>query len=635
MAKPFFSLRTRLILLILLSVLWGVGLSFILFQNLVVMGPLTVGVLATVWFGGSLLVARYAEKTIRKSEERFQLVARATNDALWDWDLTTNKIWWGEGVKTLFGYSIEDVGPNATWWVERIHPEDRERVVTNAHQVINSGGQFWSDEYRYLRCDGSYAYVFDRGYVMYNEEKKPIRMIGAMLDISERKRAEEQLLRNAFHDGLTSLPNRVLFMDRLGRSIERAKRRKDYLFAALFLDFDRFKIVNESLGHAVGDQLLIAIARRLEMCLRPSDTLARLGGDEFAILLEDMTDGSDATRVADRIQKEFTSPFDLNGQEVFIAVSIGIALSNRGYDRPEDLLRDAETAMYRAKAHGKARYEMFDVKMHTHAVALLRLEADLRRAMDRQELAVHYQPIVSLQTGKMTGCEALLRWQHPRHGLISPVDFIPVAEETGLIVPIGEWVLRTACAQNKVWQKMDLPPLCVTVNLSGRQLQEDLTLVVGQILKETRLPPSCLGLELTESIVIENAQKSIVVLHELKKLGIQLSMDDFGTGYSSLSYLSRFPFDVIKIDRSFVRNVVRDPDHATIATAVIALAHSLKLKVIAEGVETEEQLGFLRSRQCDEMQGYLFSPAVPADTMTKFLQEDRNLLTGVPNETKA
>ena len=575
-----------------------------------------------------ILQRRGAEEALRKSEERFQLIAHATNDAIWDWDLLTNRVWWNEGVQALFGYSADQIGKDASWWMEHIHPEDRERVVSGISGAIEAGQQFWSDEYRYLREDSSYAQVLDRGYVI-RDNGKPVRMIGAMLDVTVRKQAQEQLLHNAFYDALTDLPNRALFMDRLGQLVERSKRRKDYLFAALLLDFDRFKIVNESLGHMVGDQLLIAIARRLETCLRPGDTFARLGGDEFVILLEDVKEANGATRVADSIQKELTVPFNLSGQEVFIDVSIGIALSATGYGRPEDLLRDAETAMYRAKAHGKGRYEMFDSDMHARAVAFLRLETELRRAVERQELFLHYQPMVSLKTGQITGCEALVRWRHPQRGVVSPADFIPVAEETGLIMLIGDWVLREACAQNKAWQQAGLPPLCVTVNISARQFRgKGFCPSIAQVLRETGLAAQHLRLELTESSVMEDIDQTLSMLWEMKGLGVELSMDDFGTGYSSLGYLSRFPFDVLKMDRSFVRNITTNPHDARIAVVVIALAHSLKLKVVAEGVEEEKQLAFLRSQWCDEVQGYLFSPAVSPEAFSEMVQQGRNLAAG-------
>jgi diguanylate cyclase (GGDEF)-like protein/PAS domain S-box-containing protein len=432
-------------------------------------------------------------------------------------------------------------------------------------------------------------------------------------EIGDRQRAEEQLIHTAFHDALTDLPNRALFMDRLGHAIERAKRHEDYLFAVLFLDLDRFKVVNDSLGHMVGDQLLMAIANRIKACLRSADTLARLGGDEFTILLEDIRDVSDAKHVANRIQEELKLPFNLSGNEVFTTASIGIALSAAGYDRPEQLLRDADTAMYQAKAGGKARHEVFDIAMHAGAIALLQLETDLRRAIERQEFRVHYQPIVSLKSGRINGFEALVRWQHPDRGLVSPIEFIPVAEETGLIVAIGLWVLREACRQMHEWQVQfpANPPLTISVNISGKQfLQPDLSEQIKQILQETNLDPRSLKLEITESAIVENAESAAIMLSQLRSVGIQLYMDDFGTGYSSLSYLHRFPMDTLKIDRSFVNRMGVDGENLEIVRAIVTLAHNLGMNVTAEGVETTEQLALLKALKCEYGQGYFFSKPV-------------------------
>lgn len=437
--------------------------------------------------------------------------------------------------------------------------------------------------------------------------------LASIRDITERKRAEEQLLYNAFYDRLTGLPNRALYMDRLRQSIERAKRHDDYLFAVLFLDFDRFKLVNDSLGHVIGDQLLIAIAARLEACLRPGDTVARLGGDEFTILLEDINDVSDVTNIADHIHKILSLPFNLSGHEVFTTASIGITLSTTGCDRPEELLRDADTAMYRAKALGKARYELFHTTMHDRAVSLLQLETGLRRAIENQEFKLHYQPIVSLETGRITGFEALVRWQHPDLGLVSPAEFIPVAEETGLIVPIGSWVMREACRQMRVWQAHFTAslPLTISVNLSLKQFtQPDLVAKIEQILYESSLDAHRLKLEITESLLLENAESATAMLLQLRALGVQLSIDDFGTGYSSLSHLHRLPFNTLKIDRSFVSNMDVGSKNAEIVRAIATLAHNLGMDVTAEGVETADQLAQLRALQCKHGQGYFFSKPV-------------------------
>ncbi|MBI1722449.1 MAG: EAL domain-containing protein [Gemmatimonadetes bacterium] len=444
---------------------------------------------------------------------------------------------------------------------------------------------------------------------------RSVGRVWSFRDVTQRKTAEWQLVHDAFHDALTSLPNRALFSDLLARSIGRARRREDYAFAVLFLDMDRFKVVNDSLGHMIGDQLLIAVARRLEQCVRPGDTVARLGGDEFTILLDDIEDVSDATRVADRTQRELGLPFTLKGQEVFTSASIGIALSESGYERPEDLLRDADLAMYRAKALGKARYEVFDLAMHARAVAQLQLETDLRRAVEREEFRLHYQPMVSLGSGRVTGFEALVRWHHPQRGLVMPDDFISVAEETGLIVPIGRRVLREACHQLRHWQThypMD-PPLTVSVNLSAKQfLQADLLEQIADAVGTSGISASSLRLEITESVIIDNAESAIALLERLRALGVRLDLDDFGTGYSSLSYLHRFDMDALKIDRSFVRNIGDRGENSEIVRTIVTLARNLLMDVVAEGVETAEQLSVLRTLDCEQVQGFLFwNPLTP------------------------
>jgi diguanylate cyclase (GGDEF)-like protein len=429
-------------------------------------------------------------------------------------------------------------------------------------------------------------------------------------DIAERRRAQEQLLHNVFHDGLTGLPNQALFMERLRLALERAKRRQDYLFAVLFLDLDRFKVVNDSLGHMVGNQLLIAIARRLEAVLRSVDTVARFGGDEFTILLEDIEDISTAIHLAERIQEALALPFNLNENEVFTNASIGIVLSSRNYDQPEHLLRDADIAMYRAKTLGKARYKVFNTTMHNRAVVLLQLETDLRRAIKREEFRIYYQPIVSLVTGRIIGFEALVRWHHPERGLISPMEFIPVAEETGMIVFIGQWVLHEACRQMHTWQAQfpTTPPLIINVNLSGKQLtQPDLIKQIDQVLHNTRLDARSLKLEITESVIIDNTESAIAMLSQLRTLNIELQMDDFGTGYSSLSYLHRLPINTLKIDRSFISNIGIRGENLEIVRAIVKLAHSLNMDVTAEGIETVEKLSQLRALRCDRGQGYFFS----------------------------
>ena len=435
---------------------------------------------------------------------------------------------------------------------------------------------------------------------------------------------KEHFRHAAFHDSLTGLPNRAMFTQLLQAEIESTKRRPDHLFAVLFLDLDRFKNINDSLGHTHGDLLLVAFAERLERTLRPIDTLARFGGDEFAILLSGIEDTTAAVRVAERIQEELSQPFDLDKNSSFASASIGIALSSTGYDRPEDILRDADTAMYRAKENGKARYEMFDSGMHAKAVSRLQLEHDLRQAVEQKEFCIYYQPVVGLETKHLAGFEALVRWNHPRRGVVSPADFIPIAEETGLIVPIGQWVLEEACKQVREWQLASPTHrgLSLSVNLSGRQVaQPDCVEQIKNALKVSNLQPHHLKLEITESVVMENAEAAAQTFKQLRALGVQLSIDDFGTGYSSLSYLHRFPLNYLKIDRSFVDRMTTDGDDAIVRT-IATLARNLGMEVIAEGIETEEQYKQLKALGCEYGQGYLFSRPVTVDNAYRLLEKD-------------
>jgi diguanylate cyclase (GGDEF)-like protein len=448
--------------------------------------------------------------------------------------------------------------------------------------------------------------------------------VGVQTDVSDLKHVEAKIVHDAHYDPLTGLPNRISLMERLRHAGERAIHQPDYIFSVLFIDLDRFKMINDSLGHAIGDLLLCEISVRLADCLRPNDMVARLGGDEFVILLEDVKTQDNVIVVAQRILESLSAPFNLEGREIFTSASIGITFSSAGFNRPEDLLRDADLAMYGAKTKGRGRYAVFHPKMHSSTIALLEMENDLRRAVERDELQLYYQPIISLRSNRLVGFEALIRWQHPQQGLISPARFVPVAEETGLIVPIGRWILRQACLQMRQWQQQfpNWPGLTVNVNLSSKQFSAHLTEQVEQTLAETGLEPHYLKLEITESALMSHAESAIATLSQLKQLGIQLAIDDFGTGYSSLSYLHRLPIDTLKVDRSFIHRVDSDGEQLAIVRTIISLAWNLGMDVVAEGVETLKQLAQLRSLRCEYAQGYLFSQPLNVEAITILLSQE-------------
>ncbi len=567
---------------------------------------------------------KMAQEALRESEERYALAARGANDGLWDWNLLTNAVYLSPRWKSMLGFQEHEVEDRLEEWFGRIHDADRERVreEITAHQ--RGLTPHFESEHRLLHKDGGFRWMLSRGLSVFDVSGKALRMAGSQTDITERK----------VSDPLTGLPNRLLFTDRLGRLIKHSKRRKDHLFAVLFLDLDGFKMINDSLGHLVGDQLLVGVANRLEKCLRSSDTVARLGetftvarlgGDEFTILLDDLKEPDDAKRAAERLMDALTSPFVLAGKEVFTSVSIGIALGNTAYDKPEDMLRDADTAMYRAKSLGKARYEVFDADMRASVMARLQLETDLRHALEREEFRNFYQPIVSLESGRIVGLEALLRWQHPKRGLLGPEEFIFVAEETGMIRELGWWSLREACRQMRDWRERSdaVLDLSVSVNLSVKQLlQPNLVEDIKKLLLEARVPPQVLRFEITESAVMADPASATELLQQIKDLGIRLAIDDFGTGYSSLSYLHRFPLDTLKIDRSFINNAAADGEGMEIARTIMPMAKNLRLDVVAEGVETMEQVALLKRLQCRYAQGYYFSrPLAPKD-IGELLTED-------------
>jgi diguanylate cyclase (GGDEF)-like protein len=493
-------------------------------------------------------------------------------------------------------------------------------AIQQAYQVGVSIG------WRYFLQSTGTIYVGYVGFLL--QAIVGMSMIACLLE-DEREASElatVEMEHLAYHDALTGLPNRPLFMDRLIMALAQGNRVNQKL-AVFFLDLDRFKNINDSLGHSTGDTLLKAVAERIRRCMREGDTVARFGGDEFTLLIPRIDYIEDAAKIAQKILETVKIPFNLGGQELFVSTSIGISISPSDGTDPETLVRNADSAMYRAKDQGRDNYQLYAPAMNARALEHLALENMLRKALSHRELVLFYQPVTDMETKRVIGVEALIRWKHPDLGLLSPANFISVAETSGLILPIGEWVLRTACSQIKLWQKRIDSDLFVAVNLSARQFQQpNLVEQIGEVLAEANLNPECLELEITESNAMQNADNTIHTLRELKNLGVRIAMDDFGTGYSSLSYLKRFPIDTLKLDQSFVRNITTDPIDAAIATAVIAMAHSLNLKVVGEGVETEEQFAFLQRQKCDSIQGYLFSPPLSVENLEAYLIDRKAMI---------
>ncbi|MFQ5527828.1 MAG: EAL domain-containing protein [Thermoanaerobaculia bacterium] len=563
------------------------------------------------------------EEELRVSEERYSLAVTGANDGVWDWDLQTGVVYFSDRWKRMLGWSAEEIDGDIEAWFSRVHPSDLPALKQAVADHLGGRTPHFEHEHRLLEKSGTYRWVLARGLAVSDEAGKASRMAGSLTDIHVRKLTEEQLLHDAMHDGLTQLPNSALFRDRLRVAIAQAERRSNYLFAVLFFDLDRFKVINDSLGHSVGDRLLVAIARRLLSFLRPGDTVARLGGDEFAILANDIDHASDATRIAERIQDELSRPFDLGGHEVFTGASIGIALSSTGYASPQEVLRDADIAMYRAKSQGGAHHAVFDLTMHQRAVELLQLETDLRRAVDGNEFVTYYQPIVDLEGGWIQGFEALVRWQHPQRGLVYPKHFIGVAEETGMIVPLGWSVMRQACAQMSEWNRGADRDLSLSVNLSPRQFaQPDLIDRLLEVLEETGMDPCLLRLEIIESLIMDDAKSAIGRLRKLRDLGLQLHLDDFGTGYSSLSYLHKLPTQTVKIDRSFVTRMKPGESSDEIVETIVSLARGLGMHVAAEGLETSDQFLKLRELECEYGQGYYFSRPIDCQQAGTLIEEN-------------
>jgi len=570
--------------------------------------------------------------SLDESHARLVRAARGGSDALWDWDLEADEVHYSERWRELFGLGHADVLPGPTTWLDRIHPEDQSAFQTLLQAHIDGHTEALDHEHRVKGADGRYRWVLVRGLAARDASGKAIRIAGSTIDVSERK----------LFDPLTRLANRTTFKDTVQHQVDQWHEDPEHLFAVLFLDLDRFKVVNDSLGHSTGDRLLISVARRLETFLRPGDMVARLGGDEFAILLDNLEDSDHAELMASRIQELLSRPIHVGTTEVYSTASVGIALSSKGYSKAADIMRDADTALHRAKQSGRDRHEMFETVMHLETLNHFRLEVDLRRALRRDEFEVHYQPLIDLDTGKLEGFEALCRWVHPERGFVSPMEFIPLAEEVGLIAPIDRFVLGQAAAQARNWQlgHQHSADLAISVNVSSKQFaRDDLVAHVERVLEESELDPRSLKLEITESAIMDNPDRAEEILWDLRELGVRLALDDFGTGYSSLGHLHRFPFDVVKIDRSFVSRLgveeaawsgrpkqlrrghrrTRNPE---IVRTIVALAKSLEMDVVAEGVETALHLELLRELGCKYGQGWYFAKPLPTDDVERLLVAD-------------
>ena len=565
---------------------------------------------------------RRTDAALRDSEYKLRTLFTSMNEGLTQVDKNEVIEFVNDRLCEMTGYERDEMVGKKT--LDLLFDDESQQLVLNANEQRKLGvsGQY---EARLRKKSGEMMWVLISGAPIINAEGDLTGTLGMFMDISERRRVEEQLLHDAFHDGLTGLANRALFMDHLHMTIERCKSRHSNYYAVLFLDLDRFKVINDSLGHADGDELLKQIASRLDSITRTGDLLARLGGDEFVLLLTEMLEANDAFDVAERIQDMLKKPFDLSGNEIRISASIGVALSTDGYRTADEMLRDADIAMYQAKSAGKAGYKVFNAAMRAVATTRLKLETEIRAAIDRREFELQYQPIINLKTNELSGFEALVRWRHPTRGIIHPDEFIPAAEETGLILPLGRWILNESCRRMREWQEQyhQASSLVINVNLSCKQfLQADLADIVSGTLNETGLSPHCLKLEITESYLIENSENAVNIMNCLRDLGVGLSLDDFGTGYSSLSYLHRLPLTSLKIDRSFISRMTDSGENSEIVRTIIRLAQNLRMVVIAEGIETPDQLLKLKALNCGFGQGFLFSRPLEADQAGEFIKEN-------------
>ena len=568
---------------------------------------------------------KLAEQRLRASEERYALASRGANDGLWDWLLDTDEVYYSPRWKSMLGYAEAEIGTSVDEWFKRVHEEDFPGLEAALDLHLSGQRENLQHEFRMRHADGGDIWVLARGIAVRDADGMAVRMAGSMTDITARKTAERQLLFDAFHDGMTGLPNRTLLLDRIGLAIDRHRRSGGRHFAVLLIDLDRFKSINDTRGSDVGDQILRTMAERLESSRRMGDTLARISADEFGMLLNDIDDVGDALSAADRVAKAVAVPVHLDEHDVVLTASIGVAMSATGYDRPEDMLRDASLAVFRAKQGGRNRVDVFDNTLRRQAMALMRTEADLRTAIEQQQLCLFYQPILGILSGRIAGFEALMRWRHPKRGLVPPAEFIPLAEECGLIVPMGRWALREATRQVAAWQRrFPRPtPLFMSVNVSSQQFRDDdLVERVREVLEESAIPPSSLKLEITESLLMQDPEKCRELMQRIRDMDVRLSIDDFGTGYSSLGYLHKFPADTLKIDRAFVSAISTGESSAAIVQVITTLAAILHMDVVAEGVETETEAEFLRDIVCKYGQGYHYARPAPAADVERLLERE-------------
>lgn len=560
-----------------------------------------------------------ATDELKSSETRYALAAQGANDGLWDWDRMTNSVYYSPRWKMMLGYRVDEFPNSIRCWLNHTHPSDRDSLEKEFESLSQDKPSF-SKKYRMKTSSNEYIWVHTRGMAIFDEDGRIVRLAGSQTDINDQKKAEDELLYNAYHDSLTGIANRTLFNDRLNQALLNAKRNKNEHFAVLFLDLDNFKKVNDTFGHSVGDALLKNITRKILGSLRGNDTVARLGGDEFAIILQNVKTANDVKKIADTLKKQVGLPITIKKHKIFPSVSIGIVFWDKSYKAIENLLRDADFALYRAKENGKNRFAIFDGEMRAQAASLFKKETQLRQALKKKQIHVFYQPIARVDTLKIEGFEALLRWNHPKFGWVSPIEFIQIAEESDLILDLGKFVLETAASDFVNWKKLFPDLQFVSVNVSARQLDNDrLIKQVNEVTHDTGIKPANLKLEVTETTVMKKPEVAQHVLEELHQMGVKIAIDDFGTGYSSLSTLHEFHFDSLKIDQSFTRDLESSPRRQELVTIINMMGKNLGLETIVEGVETREQLQMLKSIGCDYIQGYYLSRPVAHDDFKELL----------------